>query len=254
MSNESILITGGTGKLGKRFVHHFAGAGWHVFFTSTSEDRARQLEAEVAGVTPNVTGLCCDLTDSNSIDQLLSRLESNNIRINHLVNNARSLGAASQNEDGTTNRTNFMDEYLIDVVAPYELSIGLWKQQPDALRTITNISSQYGIVASNRALYGDNPTKLSPIQYNVAKAALNHLTRELAVRFAPEDVRVNAVAYGGVEGRVDTGFMERYAKLAPNGRMLSEEEVPGPLAFLLSEQSSSMTGQVIQADGGWTIW
>ncbi|MEQ6886650.1 SDR family oxidoreductase [Salicola sp. Rm-C-2C1-2] len=253
MTKESILITGGTGKLGKRLVQHFVDYGWHVIFTSTSKERAEAMEREFPQSADKVTGLACDLTDEISIDKFLTTLNARGLRINHLVNNARSLASAAQNEDGTTSRSNFMNEYLMDVVAPYELSIALWKEQPEDLKTITNISSQYGIVASNRALYG-NSNKLSPIQYNVAKAALNHLTRELAVRFAPEGIRVNAVAYGGVEGRVDPSFMDRYSSLAPNGRMLTEDEIPGPVAFLVSQQSSSMTGQVIQADGGWTIW
>ena len=62
------------------------------------------------------------------------------------------------------------------------------------------------------------------------------------------------MAYGGVEGRVDKEFVKRYSLLAPMGRMLKEEEVLGPLEFLLSNTSSSVTGHTIAADGGWTIW
>jgi hypothetical protein len=147
-----------------------------------------------------------------------------------------------------------MDEYLLDVVVPYELSILLFNLQPEQLRTITNIGSQYGVVASNPYLNGSDPSKQSAIQYGVAKAALHHLTKELAVRMAGRNVRVNCVAFGGVDGRVDRAFKERYADLTPSRRMLSEEEVEGPVAFLTSEASSAITGHIIVADGGWTIW
>ena len=136
---------------------------------------------------------------------------------------------------------------------PYELSMELFNTQPNELRTITNIGSQYGVVAANPALYEDYP-KQSPIQYSVAKAALIHLTKELAVRFSDFDIRVNCIAYGGVSGRVDDSFEARYAKLTPSGRMLSESDLVGPLDFLVSESCKAINGQTIQADGGWTLW
>ena len=88
----------------------------------------------------------------------------------------------------------------------------------------------------------------------VAKAALSHLTKELAIRFASKGIQVNCVAYGGVEGRVDAEFKDRYSKMVPMGRMLLEDEITWPLDALLSEKSRPMTGQTLNFDGGWTIW
>lgn len=250
MTAPTILITGGTGKFGRCFVEYFCRKGWQVIFTSTSRERARGLEAEMG---QGASGLECDLLQPESGARLVEELQLRQISINHLVNNARSLDFLKMDEAGVTRREHFLSEYLMDVVVPYELSMALWKAQPQALETITNISSQYGVVAANPRLYDDH-RRQSAIQYGVAKAGLNHLTKELAVRLAPDDIRVNAVAYGGVEGRVDEDFKARYGKLVPAGRMLKESELTGPLDFLISEQSSAMTGQVIQPDGGWTIW
>ncbi|MES1927740.1 short-chain dehydrogenase/reductase [Salinisphaera dokdonensis CL-ES53] len=205
------------------------------------------------GEQASVHGFEYDLMQPRNSERLVEELRDQALNVNHLVNNARSLSFLAMNEFGVAARKDFMAEYLMDVIAPYELSTALWRSQPTALRTITNISSQYGVVAATPALYDDH-ARQSPIQYGVAKAALNHLTKELAVRLADDDVRVNAIAYGGVDGRTDEAFKARYSKLAPAGKMLAEEELPGPLEFLVSEQSSAMTGQIIQADGGWTIW
>lgn len=252
MTQATILITGGTGKFGKRYVEHFCKKGWDVVFTTTSSQRGRELSEAQEGV-----GRCldieCDLTQDGSVEYLNDILSSEGIRVNHLVNNARSLSHLKVGEDGVTNREDFVSEYLMDVVVPYELSMSLWKRQPDALTTITNISSQYGVVAANSNLY-DEHAQQSPIQYSVAKAALNQMTRELAVRMASDAIRVNAVAYGGVEGRTDEAFKTRYSRMVPNGRMLSESEIPGPVDFLASEGSSAITGHVLMADGGWTTW
>ena len=121
------------------------------------------------------------------------------------------------------------------------------------ISTVTNIGSQYGTVAANPYLYENYPAQ-APVQYGTSKAALSHLTKELAVRFANKNVRVNCVSYGGVEGRVDSAFLKRYAELTPSRRMLNENELVGPLELLISGNCSAVTGHTLVADVGWTLW
>ena len=252
MNNPTILITGGTGKFGRKYVEHFVRKGWTVLFTSTKEDRSNELKI-VFGNDPNLHGFVVDLSISSSISNFVQNISDKGFRVNHLVNNARSLHSLKVNETGITSREDFLDEYLLDVIVPYELAMALYGREPNSLLTVNNISSQYGVVATNPSLY-DNHAIQSPIQYGVAKAALNHLTKELAVRFADKGIRVNCIAYGGVEGRVDEEFKERYARLTPIRRMLREDDIAGPLDFLVSDSSSAMTGQTLIVDGGWSIW
>ena len=249
---ETILITGGTGKFGRQFVKHFATKGWQVLFTTTSQDNADELMREV-GNDYRLIPLIVDFTKPQAVQDIINRVQDSGYTINHLVNSARWLEFLKTDLLGQTRREDFLAEYLMDVIVPYELSMGLFNTQPNELSTITNIGSQYGVVAANPALYEDYPRQ-SPIQYSVAKAALIHLTKELAVRFSDFDIRVNCIAYGGVSGRVDDSFEARYAKLTPSGRMLSESEIIGPLDFLVSENCKAINGQTIQADGGWTLW
>jgi NAD(P)-dependent dehydrogenase (short-subunit alcohol dehydrogenase family) len=249
---QTILITGGTGKFGRKFVEHFLAKKWWVLFTSTSENRA-QAFIDQLGRPEGVEAIISNLTSPTAAMDLIQAIQSGGYQVNHLVNNARSLDSLKTDSMGQTSREDFLAEYLMDVVVPYELSMGLFNAQPEQLRTITNIGSQYGVVAANPHLYDDYP-KQSPIQYGVAKAALGHLTKELAVRMAGKGVRVNCIAYGGVEGRVDEAFKARYAELTPSRRMLSESEILGPLDFLVQESSSSLTGQTLIADGGWSVW
>lgn len=249
---ETILITGGTGKFGKQFVKHFATKGWQVLFTTTSQDNADELIRKV-GNDCCLVPLIVDFTKPQAVQEITNRIQDFGYTVNHLVNNARSLIFLQTDSLGQTSREDFLAEYLMDVIVPYELSMQLFNVQPNELKTITNIGSQYGIVAANPALYEDYPRQ-SPIQYSVAKAALIHLTKELAVRFSDFDIRVNCIAYGGVSGRVDDSFEARYAQLTPSGRMLSESDLIGPLDFLVSENCNAINGQTIQADGGWTLW
>lgn len=252
MTVKTILITGGTGKFGRNFVKYFAEQGWEVLFTSTKQANADQLISNIS-TNSNIKAFISDLTKPNAAVELIEKIRKEGYRVNHLVNSARSLDSLETDELGQTSRENFVSEYLMDVVVPYELSMALFHSQPDELNTITNIGSQYGIVAANPSLY-DNHLKQSFIQYGVAKAAVMHLTKELAVRFAANNIRVNCIAYGGVEGRVDEAFKARYAKLTPSRNMMSETDIAGPLAFLIDSSCQAINGQTIQADGGWTLW
>lgn len=249
---QTILITGGTGKFGRQFVTHFVEKNWRVLFTTTSEERGRDLCKGYKNYD-FLDFIAVDLTASDAVEDIVGWLKRKDYLVEHLVNNARSLDSLKSDERGRTHRDDFMAEYLMDVVVPYELSMALFQQQSECLKTITNIGSQYGVVAANPHLYDDYP-KQSPIQYGVAKAALNHLTKELAVRMAVKNIRVNCIAYGGVEGRVDDAFKARYASLTPSERMLSENELTGPLQLLMDDGSSAITGQTLIADGGWSLW
>lgn len=149
-------------------------------------------------------------------------------------------------------REYFLGELELAVVAPYELTMELANHPEHKLINVINVGSQYGVVTPNLNLYKD---EVPPsINYGVAKAALSHLTKELAVRLAGQGIRVNAVALGGLEGRMSDDFKSRYSALSPTGRMLTVREAIGPFEFLTSELSKSVTGHTLVADGGWTLW
>lgn len=253
---NNILITGGTGKIGLQLVSAFALNGWNVITTSRNKknisglvDKKLLTEKEAE----KIFVIEVDLMNEHAIRTVINYFNSHtDLTPTVLVNNARSLEHLSVEENGFSNRKNLLNEYLLDVIVPYELSTQIYSMPNSKLKSIINISSIYGVVAFNPNLY-ENYEKSAPIQYSLAKSAVNHLTRELSVRFAPE-VRVNTVSYGGVEGRVDEKFMEKYSKLCPQGTMLTETQVAGPIEFLASNKSQGITGQNIIQDGGWTVW
>ena len=251
--NRTLLLTGGSGKSGKVFLHHFAKNGWNIVATSRDKKRIDELRSSLGNIDGAIVGVSVDFGDPGSVDYLIDEVSKHGLSITHLVNNARSMEALAVSEVGQTQHEDFIREFEIDVVVPYELAIKLSQSRLHSLENIVNIGSMYGLVAPNPALY-EGTLKNSPIQYGVSKAALHQLTRELAVRLSPNNIRVNCVAYGGVEGRVDDAFQDRYAALAPSRRMLREDEIIGPVDFLLNDSSSGVNGHVLVADGGWSIW
>lgn len=253
MNPRTILITGGSGKFGRSLVSHFLIAGDRVITTCRTDGSLEKLKAEHAHYGERFMGVRTDLTETDAAKALQQQLDTQGVQPDCLVNNARSLSFLKIEENGLVSRENFANEYLLDVIVPYELTMALVMQESSQLRRIVNIGSQYGTVAANPHLYTD-PGKQSPLHYGVAKAALAHLTKELAVRLADKGIQVNCVAFGGVEGRVDEAFKQRYAQLCPMGRMLREDEVVGPVDMLLSDRCSGITGQTLAVDGGWSVW
>lgn len=251
--SRKVLITGATGKLGSVLVRHFLDAGDHVIATGRSEEALSQLKAITSPGSTHLHLLKIDLMTDHVGSLLVDRLSHLGIEPDCLVNNARSLDSLKLDNLGKASPEDFLNEFKLGVVVPYELVMALANQPTNCLRVIVNVGSIYGTVAPNLKLYTD-PERQSPIQYGVTKAALAHLTKELAVRLAPKNIRVNCVAYGGVEGRVDETFKQRYAALCPAGRMLNEKEIVGPIDMLLSDSGSGITGHILMVDGGWSIW
>ena len=251
--NRTLLLTGGTGKFGQVLVRYFAEKGWNVVTSSRDQSRVDALVSDIGPTEGHVTGIAIDLQHEGASQRFVDVLSARGIVITHLVNNARSMDTLAVQPDGMTQPQAFVGEFEMDVVVPYELSMYISRSEKHDLKTIVNIGSIYGQVAPNPALYNGTLSR-SPVQYGVSKAALHHLTRELAVRLAPQHIRVNCVAYGGVEGRVDEDFVSRYAQLVPARRMLKELELIGPVEFLLGDASSAVNGHVLMADGGWSVW
>ena len=117
---------------------------------------------------------------------------------------------------------------------------------------IINIASMYGLLPYNDYLC--EGSKAICINYGVCKAGLLQLTREMAIRLAGQGIRVNAISYGGVIGRADEAFIERYARLCPSKKMLDLNEVSGHAIYLCSDQSLGMTGHNLVVDGGFSVW
>lgn len=244
-----VFITGGTGNIGARLVKDLVADGHEVMFTSRSKTAGEKLISENQLNTNKCFAVELDFNDEKSLTNLKDQLK---FLPDVIIHNARSLDSLKINEKGRLSKNQFQQEFFNGITFPIELN-HFFLDAGSALSDIVFISSMYGIVAPNPSLY-DNFELQSPINYGVVKASQLHLVKELAVRLAHKGIRTNAISYGGVEGRVDEEFKDRYSKLAPSGRMLNHNDLYPPLKYIINNPDLNMTGETLKVDGGWTIW
>lgn len=255
LKGKLVLVTGGSGAIGFQVALACARQGASIVLTARSSSRAQKFAQKITetGFCEESVGLELDCSSPQGIDIFLEMLGKKKLRPDAFVHCARSVDSLNTVE-GRPPWDNWLAEYSVDVAAPYRLAAGLLEPLARSGHgAVVLVSSIYGATAVNPNLY-DNPSLAAPIHYSVAKAAVIQLSKELAVRFSPHNVRVNSIAYGGVAGRVSDEFKQRYSKLCPSGRMLEPGEVGAPAVFLLSEGASGMTGHNLIVDGGWTTW
>ena len=244
--NETVLVTGATGLIGSVITKSLIEKGYNVVAVSRSLERVRsQLALESNRLRP----LIVDLSADEAVTTISRLLKEEDLQITSIVHAARDTRTLKKRSLIETN--DWLEEYRLAAVVPYQLIYELKNDHP--LCSVVLISSMYGIVAQNPSLYDGNSESFAP-HYAASKAALIHLTKQLAVEIAPA-IRVNCVSYGGVQGRADKAFQQKYAAFTPQGGMLTEDDLAGPVTFLIDKSASSgITGSNVVVDGGWSIW
>ena len=252
---KTIILTGGTGLIGKALTINLLKQGNKVVVTSRVPDKKKFVfENKLEEFEDSFEILELDYFNKSSIRCFVDYMIRLNIFPDSIFHNARSLDTLKIEKNGESLEENLSGEYKVGVIGPYLLNnLILNSSIGNNLKNIIIISSIYGVVGPTISLYEDFKFE-SPIQYGITKAAQIHLSKELAIRYADADIRVNTVSYGGVEGRANEQFKKRYSNLTPLKDMLNLNEVIKPIDFLLSDGASGMTGHNLIVDKGWTLW
>ena len=123
--------------------------------------------------------------------------------------------------------------------------------------SIVNISSMYGVIAPNQENYTEK-NKINALLYGSMKAALIQGSRWLSSIYGKDNIRVNSVSFGPFPQeeiqKNDPEFIKKLSKQTHLKRIGKPEETTGIIMFLLSDNSSYITGANIKVDGGWTAW
>jgi Tropinone reductase 1 len=246
LNGQTAIVTGGTKGIGKATVLEFLDLGARVLFTARNKQDVESLEKELQNKGFEVNGIVSDVSVKVDRQKIVNWIQNNWQTLDILVNNA---GINIRKEALEYSEDELKKVLDINLVAPFELSRALHPfLERSKVATVINIAS----VAALQDVGTGTP-------YAMAKSGLLQQTRSLAVEWAQDGIRVNAVSPWFTETPLTKGFLKQDEKMngilgrTPLKRIAKAEEMASIIAFLAMEKSSYITGQNIIADGGMSI-
>lgn len=252
------LITGANGHIGRVIALTLAELGSDLILVDQHGSDYKKLLDEIQNnFKVKIQTHDCDLAVQNDRDKLITKICEKGAPLNILVNNAAFVGDTDlegwisdfENQSVETWRSALE----VNLTAAFNLIQGLsplLKKSEGA--NVINIGSTYGIWGPDHRLY-EGTSMGNPAAYAASKAGLIQLTRWTATTLA-KSVRVNTLSPGGVFRNQPEIFVKKYREKTPLGRMATEDDFRGAIAYLATDLSSYVTGQNLSVDGGWGIW
>jgi NAD(P)-dependent dehydrogenase (short-subunit alcohol dehydrogenase family) len=250
LKGKVAVVTGAARGIGFATADALSEAGATVVIADMNGEAAAKSAAELSAKGRNVDSETLDVTDPRAVEVVHASIVAKHGRVDILVNNA---GIAISNRPAET-----MDDQTWLKVLDVNLNGVFWCCRTFGKAMIDQGGGTIVNVGSMSADIVNRPQEQA--QYNASKAGVHHLTRSLAAEWATRKVRVNAVAPTYIETELtryvynDPEMMKHWIGNTPMNRMGQPPEVAAVILFLASEASSLMTGSVVSADGGYTVW
>jgi NAD(P)-dependent dehydrogenase (short-subunit alcohol dehydrogenase family) len=252
LNQKIVLITGGSGGLGRALASVFSAQGHRVVITARHQDKLDATAAQMAINGRQVVALPCDVTDRDQVKSLAEKIAPRLGAVQILINNAgiaRAVNFADMPDDlwDETLETNLTGAYNCCKIFLPGMIQAKWGR-------IINIASTTAKVGYSHVT-----------AYTASKHGLLGLTRSLALETAQQGITVNAICPGYVDdertrenaklmaekaGKSTQEILQLFAASAPQNRLIAPEEVASLVLLMASEKLAGMTGQAINVDGG----
>ena len=234
------VITGGASGIGLATAKNLLSKGANVVLVDWNEDVSRIAES----LNERVLGIRCDVSSDTDVKKCVDDVIEKFGHIDYLVANAGIGGGPNKAHEVSIDEWN-------KVIGVNQTGIFLMNKYviPNMLLNgggaIVNTSSMYGLVGTTMSF-----------AYSASKGAINQMTRSLALTYARDNIRVNAIAPGYVDtpilAEVPKDMKDAMANQLPIGRLGKDTEIANLICYLLSDEASFITGAIVPIDGGFT--
>ncbi len=241
--NKTALITGSAKGIGKAIAYELANNGYNLaLFYNTSELLAQQLQVELTQKGVNCQIYKCDISNEEEVRQMVYRATKHFGKIDVLVNNA---GIALNSLFHTKSVEEFKTTFNVNVIGTFLVSKYVGEDM---------FKNKHGKIINLSSTNGINTYYPMCIDYDASKSAINSLTHNLSMQFAPY-VIVNAVAPGFIATESELeGMDDEFIKLEEEKVMVKRagqpQEVAKLVCFLASDDANFINNQIIKIDGG----
>ncbi len=249
LTGKTAIVTGGSRGLGKEIAIALGEAGAKLAITARREQWLVDTREELRKAGIQCLSIVADVSEVEGVKRMVAQALEEWGKIDILVNNAGVVWADPP-EEMSLDRW----DYVMNInargtfICCQEVGREMIKRKQG---NIINISSAVGVSAVD-------PKSGQFIGYQASKAAINIMTKQLAVEWGPHNIRVNALAPSFLSTRLTDALIartgENMIRWTPLGRIGRPDEIRGPVLFLASDASSYISGQIICLDGGTTAW
>ena len=233
------VVTGGASGIGLATTKKLLSEGANVVILDLKMD-----EEIINSLGENVLYLKCDVSNEENVKNCIEEIIKKFDHIDYLVANAGIGGSSSKPHEVSMDEWNkviSVNQTGIFLLNKYVIN----EMLKSGKGSVVNTSSMYGLVGSTTSF-----------AYSASKGAINQMTRSLALTYARENIRVNAIAPGYVDtpilSMVPDNIKEAMGTELPIGRLGKDTEIANLICYLLSDDASFITGAIIPIDGGFT--
>ncbi|WP_257350420.1 SDR family oxidoreductase [Pseudalkalibacillus decolorationis] len=245
LSGKTAIVTGGGRGLGKQIAEGFAESGANVVVCSRKEDACKEVSEHLTKLGVKSFAMKCDVTNPDDIQNVVQKTLEQFGRIDILVNNSGASWGAPVEEMPLEAWQKVIN---VNVTGTFLMSQAVGKVM------LEQESGKIINIASVAGMKGSNPKYMDAIGYNSSKGAVITFTKDLAVKWGPRGIHVNAIAPGFFPTKMSSALIEHGKDAILNGTPLrkfgTENDLKGAAVFLSSAASNYITGDVLVVDGG----
>ena len=244
LANKIILVTASTRGIGLAIVKKCAAEGARVYMAARDLNRAQ----EIADTLPGVKCVYNDAAKPETFCSMVEEVVADAGRLDVLVNNFGTSNPVKDLDFANTDPQVFLDMVIMNLRSVFMASQAAAK----------HMAKQGGGSSINISSVGGQVPDISQVAYGTSKAAINHLTRLIAVQEARHRIRCNAVLPGmtateAVEKHLSEDFRNLFLRHIPLGRMGLPEEIAEAVCYFAGDASAYTTGQILTVSGGFGL-